>query len=219
LRFAFRDDVSRLKTFNGRRCVVYPLQPARDWTHVAIVAQEANSLSAIQRAFPSGQVAQKFFDAGAAFAVAYRVKAGTRAQTPLQERAAFGDQIALVDAQIAGASVQAGQTLPITLTWTSRAATQTDYTIFVHLALALDTPPMAQEDAQPCDNSYPTTWWSPGEIIQESRRIAIPADTPPGQYILTTGIYDLATGRRLPVRSPDPSPGDRFILGTVTVTR
>lgn len=217
LRFAFRDDVSRLKTFNGRRCVVYPLQPTRDWTHVAIVAQEANSLTAIQRAFPSGQVAQKFFDIGRAFAVAYRVKAGTQAQTPLQELAVFGDQIALVDAQITGVSVQAGQTLPIMLTWTGRAALQTDYTIFVHLAPTLDAPPVAQEDAQPCDNSYPATWWSPGEIIQENRRIAIPADAPPGQYILTTGIYDLATGRRLPVRSTEPSPGDRFILGTVTI--
>ena len=219
LRFAFRDDVSRLKTFNGRRCVVYPFQPTRDWTHIAIIAQETHSLPAIQRAFPSGQVAEKFFDAGTAFAVAYRVQAGTQAQTLLQELAVFDDQIALVDAQITEASVQAGQTLPITLTWAGRAVLQTDYTIFVHLAPALDAPPVAQEDAQPCDNSYPTTWWSPGEIIQENRIIAVPPDTPPGQYILTTGIYDLATGRRLPVRSRDPSPGDRFVLGAVMVAR
>lgn len=219
LRFAFRDDVSRLKTFNGRRCVVYPFQPARDWTHIAIVAQEIHSLPVIQRAFPSGQVADRFLDAGTAFAVVYRVQAGTQAQTPLQEPAVFGDQIALVDTQIAGVSVQAGQTLPITLTWTGRAALQKDYTIFVHLAPTLDAPPAAQEDAQPCDNSYPTTWWSPGEIIQENRIIAVPADAPPGQYVLTTGIYDLVTGRRLPVRSTEPSPGDRFILGAITVTR
>jgi hypothetical protein len=219
LRFAFRDNVSRLKTFNGRRCVVYPFQPTRNWTHIAIIAQETSSLPAIQRAFPSGQVAREFSDAGAAFAVAYRVQAGTQAQTPLQELGVFGDEIALVDAQMTGGSVQAGQTLPITLTWTSRVPLETGYTIFVHLAPAPDAPPVAQEDAQPCDNSYPTTWWSAGEVIQESRRVAVPADAPPGQYVLMTGIYDLATGQRLPVRSPDPSPGDRFILGAITVAR
>ncbi len=223
-RFTFRDDVSRLKTFNGRRCAVYPVQPEHDFTHVAIVAQETNSLKAVQRAFPSGQVAQKFFDAGTPYAVAYHVRAGTRAQTPQGELAVFGDRIVLVDTQTLGVSetpkvLRIGDTLPITLTWSSHAALDVNYTIFVHLAPALDAPPIAQEDAQPCDNSYPTTWWAPGEIIEENHGIVIPPNTLPGQYLLTTGIYDLATGKRLPMHSSYAPPGDRFILGTVMVTR
>ena len=218
LRFAFRDDVSRLKTFNGRRCAVYPAQPERDWTHVAIVAQETNSLNAIQRAFPSGQAAKKFFDVGTPYAVAFRVQAGARAQIPQEALALFGEQVALVNLQIPSDTIRAGETLPVTIAWQSRAAINADYTIFVHLTHLLDRPPTAQEDTQPCDNSYPTTWWSPGEIIQENRRIVIPANTPPGPYLLTTGIYDATTGKRLLLRSPPAQPGDQYVLGWVTVT-
>jgi hypothetical protein len=34
------------------------------------------------------------------------------------------------------------------------------------------------------------------------------ANVPPSQYVLTTGIYDLATGQRLPVRPLGAPPGD-----------
>lgn len=218
LRFTFRDDVSRLKTFNGRRCAVYPAQSERDWTHVAIVAQETNSLNAIQRAFPFGLAVKKFFDVGAPYAIAYRVQAGARAQISQEALALFGEQVALVNLQIPSDTIRSGETLPVTIAWQSRAAINADYTIFVHLTHLLDRPPTAQEDAQPCDNSYPTTWWSPGEIIQENHRIVIPANTPPGPYLLTTGIYDATTGKRLLLRSPPAQPGDQYVLGWVTVT-
>jgi hypothetical protein len=70
LRFTFRDDVSRLKTFNGRRCAVYPAAPEHAWTHIAVVAEETYSLDEIRRVFPSGQIVQQFLDAGAPYAVA-----------------------------------------------------------------------------------------------------------------------------------------------------
>jgi hypothetical protein len=218
-RFTFRDDVSHLKTYNGRRCAVYPVELEHDLTHVAVVAEDTHSLDVLQRVFPSGQVERKFWDAGTRWAVAYHVNAGNRAQTSLDEVALFGEGIALVGTQSLRTSVHAGEALSITLTWESLATVRTNYTIFVHLAPALDVPLVAQEDAQPCDNSYPTTWWSPGEIVEEDRRIVIPAGTPPGQYVLTTGIYDWATGQRLPVRSTDKPLGDQFVLGIVSVTR
>ena len=219
-RFTFRDDVSRLKTFNGRRCAVYPIEPEQDFTHVAVVAEDKNSLTTLQRVFPSGQIVTKFFDKGQLYAAAFRVKAKTLAQVPPEERAVFDGRIVLAGFELPpGATARAGDTLPIALTWQSRAALDVNYTLFVHLALTPDSPPLAQEDAQPCDNSYPTTWWTPGEIIEENRRIAIPANAPPGQYVMTTGIYDLATGKRLPIRSVDGAAGDQFALGRVTITR
>jgi Dolichyl-phosphate-mannose-protein mannosyltransferase len=219
-RFTFRDDVSRLKTFNGRRCAVYPVEPTSDWTHVTIVAEEQHSLDAIQRVFPSGQIVNKFWDAGTRYAVAYRVTKGTLARVPPEGRAVFDNRIVLAYFDMPPNAVfRAGDTLPITVSWTSRVPLDMSYTIFVHLSPALNAPPVAQEDAQPCDNSYPTTWWSPGEIIEENRRIVIPANALPGQYVLTTGIYDLATSKRLPVRSPGAPPSDKYVLGTVTVSR
>jgi hypothetical protein len=229
-RFTFRDDVSRLKTFNGRRCAVYPIEPTSDWTHVAIVAEEQHSLDTIQRVFPSGQIVTKFWDAGTGYAVAYRVTKGTLARVPPEGRAIFDDRIELAYFDMPPNAVfRAGDTLPITLAWQSHVALNVDYTIFAHLSRALDSPPIAQEDARPCDNSYPTTWWSPGEMVEENRRIVIPANTSPGKYMLTVGIYDLATDKRLPVwlegepASGQPEPGsvtgDQFIVGTVLVAQ
>jgi hypothetical protein len=36
--------------------------------------------------------------------------------------------------------------------------------------------------------------------------------------VLTTGIYDLATGKRLTMHSLDGATGDQFVLGTLTIT-
>jgi len=198
---------------------VYPVEPEHDLTHVAVVAEDTHSLDVIQRMFPSGQVATKFFYVGTPYAIAYRVKAGTRAQTPLEEKVVFDDRIVLVSLQLPGGTAHAGETLPVTISWTSRIELNVNYTIFVHLAPSLDSPPIAQEDAEPCDNSYPTTWWSPGEIIEENRRIVIPAGTAPGQYVLTTGVYELATGKRLPMFATFEPPGDQFVLGVVNIAR
>ena len=218
-RFTFRDDVSRLKTFNGRRCTVYPVEPEHDFTHVAVVAEDKNSIQTLQRVFPSGQVVNRFFDKGQRYAAAFRVKAKTLARVPPEGQAVFDGRIALASFELPSSqSVRAGDTLPITLTWQSRAALDVNYTLFVHLAPFPGTPPTAQEDAQPCDNSYPTTGWSPGEAVEENRRIAIPTNAAPGRYVVTTGIYDLVTGKRLPMRSLDGVAGDQFILGIVTIT-
>ncbi len=218
-RYTFRDDVSRLKTFNGRRCTVYPVEPQQDFTHIAVVAEDKNSIQTLQRVFPSGQVVHRFFDEGQRYATAFRVTAKTPARVPLEARAVFDARIALAGFELPSSQpVRAGDTLPITLTWQSRVELDANYTFFVHLASLPDTPPIAQEDTQPCDNSYPTTWWSPGEAIEEYRRIALPANATPGQYIVTIGIYDWGTGKRLPVRSLDGMTGDQFILGKVTLT-
>ncbi len=218
IRFAFRDDVSRLKTFNGRRCAVYPAQPASDWTHVSIVAEESSSLRAIRSAFPAADVAAQFKHAGSTYATALHIKQGTAAQIPTGGLAVLDGRIDLLSATMpVPASVRAGEAFTLTLVWQARAASTEDYTVFLHLSPAPGQPPVAQEDAQPCDNSYPTSWWSPGEIIEENHRLAIPPGAAPGQYVLAAGMYNLATGQRLPVSSPAAPPGDQYVLGSINI--
>jgi hypothetical protein len=227
-RFTFRDDVSgqhglpRLKTFNGRRCAVYPSAVERGWTHIAVLREDAHSLPVMQRAYPSAQRVKEIRAGDAPWAVAYRVPAGSQAQTRLETLAVFGEWLALVqevtpNSQPSKSLAHAGATWPLTLTWQSLATADVNYTLFVHLATAPNAPPIAQEDAQPCDNSYPTTWWTPGEVIQEERRIAIPANAPPGLYVLAVGVYDLATGQRLPMRAADGTTGDQFTFGLAEI--
>jgi len=64
-----------------------------------------------------------------------------------------------------------------------------------------------------CDNSYPTSWWSPGEIVEETRWIQLPPDLSAGDYYLSTGWYDWSTGRRLSLDSG----GEHLILARVRV--
>ncbi len=52
---------------------------------------------------------------------------------------------------------------------------------------------------EPRNGEYPTSFWSPGEVIVETR--ALQLERPPAR--LVAGWYDRATGARLPVVRAD----------------
>lgn len=103
-----------------------------------------------------------------------------------------------------GELVPASGLLPLTLVWQSRAATQTDYTVFLQLLDSRGTL-VAQYDAQPQHGNYPTSAWQPGDTIADPVTLKVPA-LPPGEYRLIAGMYDLATGKRLPAATGDSIP-------------
>ena len=113
--------------------------------------------------------------------------------------------------------VQAGVTLPLTLTWESIGPFEADYTVFVHLT-EVDGRPVAQADSQPLGGAYPTTFWDVGERLADPYQLAIPSDLPPGEYELLAGMYLLSTGERLPLLSSDGQfIGDSVSLGRVKI--
>jgi len=57
-----------------------------------------------------------------------------------------------------------------------------------------------QLDRLPCGGGCLTTSWRPGDLAGEWYELPIRADAPPGRYQLIAGLYDLATGERLPVQ-------------------
>ena len=57
---------------------------------------------------------------------------------------------------------------------------------------------VAQSDGEVV--GYPTSAWRPGPDFSDARKLAIPADLPPGQYMLYVGWYDPDNGNRLPVK-------------------
>jgi hypothetical protein len=89
-----------------------------------------------------------------------------------------------------------GSASPFTLTlyWQSLAPVAEDYVVFVHL---LDSTGRVidQADAPPTGNSYPTRWWSSGEMIADPH----PLPPAPGTTALRLGLYQLQSGQRLPV--------------------
>jgi hypothetical protein len=69
-----------------------------------------------------------------------------------------------------------------------------------------------QQDKMPGSNSYPTRWWSAGELIIERFYPEFEECAPPGEYRLTVELYNLETGR---VSAVPGLNGNAMELGTI----
>jgi hypothetical protein len=120
----------------------------------------------------------------------------------------------LIGYHLPAAAVSPGQALPVTLYWRAEAAMDINYTVFVQL-LNSGGQVAAQRDLQPQAGAAPTATWLPGEILTDAYTLSLSGDLPPGDYRLIAGMYNAASGQRLPVSSP--AGGDFVDLGTVIV--
>jgi hypothetical protein len=90
------------------------------------------------------------------------------------------------------------QTLSITLYWRALSEMDVSYTTFVHL-LDESQQVMGQMDHVPGDGAFPTTGWLPSEVIADEFVVPLPESEAMAATHLELGIYDPATGERLPV--------------------
>ncbi len=55
-------------------------------------------------------------------------------------------------------------------------------------------------------------------MFDETVSLTLPADLPPGEYPVNVGLYDFATGQRLPVTvDGQRQPNDAFTLGQLQI--
>jgi hypothetical protein len=104
-----------------------------------------------------------------------------------------------------------GDSLEVTLYWQSLAKMNQDYSAFVHL-LDENELIIAQRDMYPGQGLYPTSLWSVGDAIA-NRYVLILRETAfaPNQAQLEIGLYNFATGERLPAYDPTGEPlGDNI---------
>jgi len=80
----------------------------------------------------------------------------------------------------------------VTLYWRVLAEMDEDYTVFVHL-LDEDGALIGQGDGPPLNGDYPTSYWSPGELLADAR--VVPLES---WDCLLVGLYLPADGARLP---------------------
>ena len=129
------------------------------------------------------------------------------------------DEIQLIAYQIDRPSVQPGEKLDVKLYWYVQKAPLDDRKVFIHVNLPDDSGRVAQSDQTPLLGYYPTTQWEGGQIFADEYRVEIPPETPPGRYVVTTGMYHPDPPQNLPVLAgPNTWPGDRMVLGEVEVT-
>ncbi|MDM8527416.1 hypothetical protein QUF58_04320 [Anaerolineales bacterium HSG24] len=113
-------------------------------------------------------------------------------------------------------TVQAGQTLPLTLYWQTMTPPQQDLTLFVQLIDEATQTQIAGFDAPP---AFPTRYWQTGYSLTDPRPISLSPDLPPGNYSLLIGWYQPDTFVRLPIKTPsypnNALPLFRLSIGTI----
>jgi 4-amino-4-deoxy-L-arabinose transferase-like glycosyltransferase len=216
-------------SFDGREGLVLP-PPGQPATVVVLLGEDPATLPALQRARPDGQVSWTIDDSyGQPYAAAYHLPPTQLAATspslspdrPID--VTFGGAARLLGTSLDRTQAAPGDRIHLTLFWQALAPLAQDYTVFAHLLgdynPATTGPLWVGHDGQPDGGHYPTGTWQPGEVILDQHALAIPADTPPGEYTLEAGLYLLSTMGRLPAvdASGRPLPGDAAFLGTLEV--
>jgi hypothetical protein len=115
-------------------------------------------------------------------------------------------------------AVYPGQTIPVTLYWEAVEPFQQDYSVFLHLVDAHDLV-VAQRDAFPGMGTLLTSQLAPGQLFAERRVLTLPETAfSPNQAVFELGLYDYATGERLPFTDAQGQiTGDRVRFGQVEV--
>jgi hypothetical protein len=68
------------------------------------------------------------------------------------------------------------------------------------------------------NGTRPTSTWRIGEVVVDSYAIVLDQQSPPGRYAVEVGLYEPATGERLPVLDEQGrSAADHLVLDHVTV--
>lgn len=109
-------------------------------------------------------------------------------------------------------SLRPGQVLPVELAWQPLAVPLNNYNLFLQL-LAADGTLAAQHDGPPNGGYTATTTWTANQPIHSRSGLATVPALAAGSYRLIAGMYDPATGDRLPVDQN----GDFVELGQVIV--
>lgn len=128
----------------------------------------------------------------------------------------FGDAIHFAGYDLPSAIFRTGDAVPITLYWRTEKSIEKSYTVFVHIVgeqfnPKQNNPLWGQADRVP---SPPTSAWLPSEIVPDVYAVKIDPDAPPGKYQIEIGMYDAATGARLPIASGN----DSIILAEIQIT-
>ena len=110
---------------------------------------------------------------------------------PLQD---LGNGVEVLDAR----AQQRGDVIDVWVTWRAAWAVEGDYSVYVHLGrtgpVSDPADMIAQGDrAHPVGGWYPTSRWSPGEVVPDRYQVRLPPDAG-GELFITLGMYRALPG-------------------------
>lgn len=135
----------------------------------------------------------------------------------------FADGVRLLGYNLEKARVAPGETLFLTLYWQAREPVEHRYKVFTHLLGEVFNAESnnflwGQQDNEPVSGSRLTTTWQIDEVIVDSYAIPVSLQAPAGSYTIEIGLYDPATGLRLPVLDDQGQmAADHLLLTQVSV--
>lgn len=131
----------------------------------------------------------------------------------------FDNKIRLIGYDLLPEAAASGEQVSLNLYWQLLSEkVETDYSSLVVLRDA------AGGEIWRTGSFYPgglaTKNWLPGYYVQERLTVEIPANTPPGRYMLDAALFSAAHGQRLDVINAQGNPEDvKVEIGTVIVER
>ncbi len=135
-------------------------------------------------------------------------------ETPATPLAAnFANQIKLLGYELISSGEGPDRIVRVALYWQTLTELPQDYTFFVHLT-APDGFVVAQQDQQPFKALWPTTRWTPDNILADRFNISLGDHIQAGDYLLLAGLYNPQTGERLPLLSGPVAPSPDAVLLT-----
>ncbi len=109
----------------------------------------------------------------------------------------FGEQIGLIGYDTSTITAKAGDTIDVTLYWKAERPLDINYQSFLHV-LTADGFLVAQSDhLNPGD--FPTRRWPLDKYVRDEHQFTLPAELPPGEYTIKTGLWVQTEGWRLPL--------------------
>ena len=130
-------------------------------------------------------------------------------------RASFGVTVQLLGYDLEARALGPNQDLAVSLYWGARTKPDYDYTVFVQL-LDAEGKLVAQSDAYPLDNRFPTSYLESGVVIRDTHRLRLDSRAGGGPYRLIAGLYRLDTMQRLPVQMDEADQlSDHLNLGLI----
>jgi 4-amino-4-deoxy-L-arabinose transferase-like glycosyltransferase len=224
LAFAWREG-RPVRHFDGRHALPIPasgLAAGKAADYVVIEHEDFRATGLLRELFPQAREVKSFEDPnGKTYARVLRVQGPASPIRPPQHPVSGswpGVQLVGYDLNEEGV-YKPGDIVYLQLWWQVDQPIPSDWTVFTHLLGPARTDGSivwAGRDARPGDGSLPTTSWAAGDLILDEYQLPLPADIPPGEYLIEAGLYDPAAGGER-VESTDPASQDHLILGKVRV--
>jgi hypothetical protein len=125
----------------------------------------------------------------------------------------FDNKMTLLGYALSDRSVQAGQTLTLTLYWQMPQPALYDYSVFAHVLGEKDQK-WAANDGFPYTSPKRTRRWAVGRVYTDVRALRLAPDTPPGIYPIEFGLYGGPGDNRLPILAADGHQINEYLLLT-----